>query len=416
MSTTNSSTCVNPREHRGVQIAERLTLQRRGEGWVVPSQSGKGSYVVRLDGDAPRCTCPDNEMRRIKCKHIHAVEISLRREERPDGTTVVTATKRITYKQDWPAYNAAQTGEVEQFAADLLRGLCAGIVQPPQSRGRPRLPLADVVFSAVYKVYGGASGRRTIGTLKGCQAAGYLARVPHYNSTHNCLENPALTPILKTLIEESASPLRAIETDFAVDASGFGTSRFVRSTTTCRGDGRERVKLKCHLMVGVKTNVVTSDRGHGRHRPRLPYLPQLVETTAARFRVGGGCGRQGLHRQRQPCRHRGRGRDPVHSLQEQHDGEGPDLWRRLFHFYMFRRDRFLTHYHKRSNAETAFSMIKGKFGDSVRAKTPTAQVNEVLAKVLCHNVCVLIQSICELGIEPTFWAETAPAQEGGLSA
>jgi hypothetical protein len=38
----------------------------------------------------------------------------------------------------------------------------------------------------------------------------------------------------------------------------------------------------------------------------------------------------------------------------------------------------------------------------VRGKTDTAQFNEVLAKVLCHNICVLIQSIHELGIEPAF--------------
>jgi len=48
-------------------------------------------------------------------------------------------------------------------------------------------------------------------------------------------------------------------------------------------------------------------------------------------------------------------------------------------------------------------MIKGKFGASVRAKMPVAQVNEVLCKVLCHNICVLIQSIYELGLAPTFW-------------
>ena len=53
--------------------------------------------------------------------------------------------------------------------------------------------------------------------------------------------------------------------------------------------------------------------------------------------------------------------------------------------------------------ETAFSMIKAKFGESVRAKTPVAQINEVLCKVLCHNICVLVQSIYELGIEPVLW-------------
>jgi len=50
-------------------------------------------------------------------------------------------------------------------------------------------------------------------------------------------------------------------------------------------------------------------------------------------------------------------------------------------------------------------MIKAKFGERVRSKTQTGQVNEVLCKILCHNVCCLIQSIYELGVEPTFWNE-----------
>lgn len=48
-------------------------------------------------------------------------------------------------------------------------------------------------------------------------------------------------------------------------------------------------------------------------------------------------------------------------------------------------------------------MIKSKFGSRVRAKTPTAQVNEVLAKVLCHNLCCLVSVFFELGIDAKFW-------------
>jgi len=70
---------------------------------------------------------------------------------------------------------------------------------------------------------------------------------------------------------------------------------------------------------------------------------------------------------------------------------------------MFRRDDFLAHYYVRSNAESTVAMVKAKFGSSVRAKLPVAQVNEVLCKVLCHNICVLIQSIYGLNLEPTFW-------------
>ena len=47
--------------------------------------------------------------------------------------------------------------------------------------------------------------------------------------------------------------------------------------------------------------------------------------------------------------------------------------------------------------------FNAKLGGAVRAKSPVAQVNEVLCKVLAHNLCCLIQSIYELGLEPVFW-------------
>jgi hypothetical protein len=61
-----------------------------------------------------------------------------------------------------------------------------------------------------------------------------------------------------------------------------------------------------------------------------------------------------------------------------------------------------THYHKRSNVETTFSMIKAKFGDALLSKSDTGQMNEVLAKVLAHNICVVIGAIHGLGIEARF--------------
>jgi hypothetical protein len=52
-------------------------------------------------------------------------------------------------------------------------------------------------------------------------------------------------------------------------------------------------------------------------------------------------------------------------------------------------------------------MIKAKFGDALRSKTKIAQINEALCKALARNFCCLIQSTCELGIEPTFWEGAA---------
>ncbi len=60
-------------------------------------------------------------------------------------------------------------------------------------------------------------------------------------------------------------------------------------------------------------------------------------------------------------------------------------------------------YHLRSNVESTFSAIKRKFGDSVKSKTDTAMVNEVLCKILCHNLTCLIQEQETLGIAPILW-------------
>src|SRR5207249_1361968 len=35
---------------------------------------------------------------------------------------------------------------------------------------------------------------------------------------------------------------------------------------------------------------------------------------------------------------------------------GNGIWSRMFHFFQYRREEFLGHYHKRSNVESTFSM------------------------------------------------------------
>jgi transposase len=97
------------------------------------------------------------------------------------------------------------------------------------------------------------------------------------------------------------------------------------------------------------------------------------------------------------------GATPFIAFKSNNIGDGGGMWTQMFHFFMFKRDEFLQHYHKRSNVESTFSMMKRKFGDSIRSKTETAMTNEALCKVLCHNLTVLIHEMYELGIDPVFW-------------
>ena len=68
------------REQRGREIAERARIEKRGSAWVVPSQTGKGTYRVTLDGKQLACTCADFELRAKPCKHIFAAAIVVQRQ------------------------------------------------------------------------------------------------------------------------------------------------------------------------------------------------------------------------------------------------------------------------------------------------------------------------------------------------
>lgn len=135
---------MDAREERGLVIAATSKIEKNQLGmWKVPSQSGNGtSYVVNLDHGHPFCSCPDFEKGNV-CKHIHAVEYVVKRETKADGTETLTQSVKVTCTQEWHDYDDAQMHEEERFVI-LLRDLCNGIPQPPQTFGRPRLPLADV--------------------------------------------------------------------------------------------------------------------------------------------------------------------------------------------------------------------------------------------------------------------------------
>ncbi len=396
---------MNDREQRGLEIAAVTKIKKANSVWLVPSQTGSSTYQVSMDTSTPQCSCPDFGMRGQKCKHIYAVEFTIKRETKPDGTTTVTKTMRVTYKQDWPTYNAAQTHETEHFVK-LLRELCDGIPQPAQTFGRPRLPLSDVVFGMAYKVYSTMSGRRIMSELREAESKGLLSKTPSFTSGFRYLENPELTPLLKVLIEQSAMPMKAIESDFAVDSSGFSTTTYDRWFDHKYGKMRSEAKwIKAHLMCGVKTHVVTSVEVTPTETADAPQFGPLVNTTAKTFAINevsadkAYSSRRNLHAVQAVG---GTAYIPFKSYSigvPKHTNKYDSLWHHTWAYYQYNRQTFLAHYHKRSNVETTYSMIKAKFGGAVRAKTPVAQVNEVLVKILCHNICTLITSIFELGIE-----------------
>ncbi len=136
-------------------------------------------------------------------------------------------------------------------------------------------------------------------------------------------------------------------------------------------------------------------------------LPALVNTTAKNFEIREVSADKAYASRINTDAITAVGGVPFLAMQDSHRGHGGGTSEKMYHYFQFRREEFMRHYHKRSNVESAFSMMKRKFGDSLRSKGDTAMVNEALCKILCHNLVVLIHEMAELGIEPVFWTNNA---------
>lgn len=410
---------MNAREERGLVIAALCKLNHVDGEWLVPSQSGE-SLIYRVNLTANTCTCPDYAERGQKCKHQYAAEFTMKREIAADGTITetktMTFTEKKTYKQDWPAYNAAQSVEKDRFQ-ELLFDLLKGVPErESKATGRKPHTIHDSLFSIVFMTYCGLSTRRVASDLREATRRGHLSKEIPGLKLPVFMENPAFTPILKQLIGQSALPLKAVETDFAIDSSGFSTSRFERWFDHKYGVTRQRCMwVKVHIACGVKTNVVTAVRILDKDAADCPQFVPLVKETAREFTIGevsadkayaslenfeavAECGGTGFM-----------------AFKSNTTGAVGGLFQKMFGYFTYKQDEYMEHYHKRSNVESTFSMMKRKFGDSVRSKTDVAMVNETLCKVLCHNLCVLIQEQHELGIEAVFWKETPKAEPAALA-
>jgi len=401
---------ISAREERGLVIAATVKLNEQFGMWVVPSQTGSDKRYM-VDPRKGTCTCPDHQETGFKCKHQYAVEYTVKREHATDGTVTetktITFTEKKTYTQNWPAYNLAQSTEKDRVQI-LLSDLCRNI--PDTERGPRKGPKShaarDQIFSIIYKVYCGFSSRRFSSDLREAFQRGHIATNVLGMKVTLYTQNPAYTPILMELVAKSAAPLAAVETSFAVDSTGFSTSKFERWYDEKYNVTRRKcVWIKTHIACGTKTNVVTAVRILDKDAADCPQFKPHVEKTSETFKVDEVSADKAYVSQESFETVADLGGTAYIPFKSNTTGALGGLFEKMFHYFQFKRDEYMEHYHKRSNVESTFSAIKRKFGDSIRSVTDVAMVNEVLCKIICHNLCCLIQEQEELGIAPILWQD-----------
>lgn len=306
---------------------------------------------------------------------------------------------------DWPAFNDAQIHEKELFMR-LLYELCREVEEPSYEFGRPKALLADMVFASTLKVYTTFSLRRFMTDMNIAQAAGYIKRKCSYSTVSNYMRNQSLTPILQDRITLSAMLLRSVETQFAVDSSGLRTTTFNEYCKDKHKTEKRHHWVKVNICCGVKTNVITAVSVTDSHySDTLEFVPLTTQTLRSGFQmkeVSADKAYLSANNFNHIAQNGGLAFIPFKSETVRPGPDKPNEWRKMYNYFTYNREEFMAHYHKRSNVESTFAMLKAKFTDLIRSKDETAQINEVLLKVLCHNICVVIQQMFELGAEPNF--------------
>ena len=310
---------------------------------------------------------------------------------------------RKTYPQDWKSYNQAQQKE-KLFLMNILDELLDYITFPIESGpGRNPIPIRDKIFYLVMQCYNMKSSRRCISDLTIAKKAGYIKSAPHFNTVLKVQKDPTITSYLKHLIQVSGLPLRQVEMDFAIDSSGFSTSLFGRWLDVRTGtESDRRLYKKAHITCGVITNIisaVTITAGTCNDSPEFRRLVRDTKKVYCPREISADLGYISIDNLEYAWDNEIIPFIPFKKNVSLDTATGNGMvWRKMLKLFSDYPDEFYHHYHKRSNVETTFHMIKRKFGDHLRSRTEAGQTNEILAKCLCHNLCVLTQELFELNI------------------
>lgn len=311
------------------------------------------------------------------------------------------------YSRDWHKYDLAKTNEKRMFI-ELLNDLSKIIEEQEYNFGRPPIPIKDFIFCTGLKLYSRYSGRKAISDYKTSKNAGYISKAPSFNSVKDFLNCPATYDLLSKLLVISAMPLKKLEDKYSMDASGFGSYSMERWQKVKWGNGKGSRKnyMKGNILIGTRTNIICECELTPGNFADVRQAPSMLIKAGANFDMKEVSGDKAyssklIHRIIYSL-----GAIPYIPFQrriKEPSKNAPEIWNEMFLNFRDNKEEWKKHYHRRSNVETTFSMVKLRLGEHLLSKNYVSQRNELIMKFICHNICCLIQAIYDHKIEVNFF-------------
>lgn len=318
--------------------------------------------------------------------------------------------KKKTYQQDWSVYAKACSQEKLMFMKILKDAIDYMMVKYEyKGNGRPAAYYGDIIKSLCIKSYHNYSGWRLESELKIAKAMGIIDDVYKRTTLMKYMQEPKITEMLHKLYKIIAEPLSTIEIYFAADATGisnkYGNVRWMNIRHTKEETKHKREYSKLHIISGVKTNCVCSAKITKGTAHESPFFKPLLDDTAKIFNVKEISADAGYLSKDNVKAIATIGATPFIMGKKNTNvpKAGPiSAWGGMLRLWKNHQMDFAERYHKRSNVESTFGMIKRKYGDFCRCKKPESQEVEILSRIVCHNAVVLAEALLSYDLKKGF--------------
>ena len=281
--------------------------------------------------------------------------------------------------------------------------------------GRPPLSRRAVVSDLLHKVHENRPSRKFESDLLYYEEIDIRDNhVPHFNTLNKYMREVWLTSTLFGMLYMTAHPMRNIEKIAAVDSTGFisrppGQWHEVKhgrddESEKTRAKRRRRLRrgVKVHLISGVLSNIIMAATVTHINASDHEEFEGLLDQTLGHFEIEELLGDSAYMSHTHFELLAAKGIIPYIDFTSAVVSPPLDgtMWSKMHHLYIAHRELWDRHYHLRSNVETTNYMVKGAYGEYLLSRDPVAQVNEALAKCVCHNIWVLNKQTQIMGIDP----------------
>ena len=301
------------------------------------------------------------------------------------------------YTQDWKIYYQACRTEKLMFFRIIKDAVDYLVIEKNYvNNGRPPAFFADIVKSICIKSYHNLSTWRLESELRLAKSMGVIDHVYKKSCISNYMKSKEVAEVLHELYKIIAEPLVDIESQYAADATGIANAYKAKKWVDVRLDKQEHKQYnKLHILSGTLTNVIISAKITEGMKHESPIFKELM-IGVKRFKVKEISADPGYLSRKNCELIQDIGAVPYilpkKNVTAYSKGSGT-AWQLMIRMWKKHQMLFATHYHRRSNVESTFGMIKRKWGDFCRCKLPITQENEILGRIICHNAAVLSEAM-----------------------